>query len=78
MGTTTYKKYGIDFSNGLNDVRFFIDGSRVASSTTFNLSAITSGNNAQLTMQIQKASGTGVPALQVTRVAIAYQFADGV
>lgn len=75
--TTTYKKFLLDFTNGLADVRAYIDGSRVASGTTFNLSAITSGNNCQIIAQIQKTATTAVSALQLSQVQIQYVTADG-
>lgn len=79
-GTTlssTYKKCTIDFSNGLSDIRFFIDGARVAASTTFSLAAITAGQNVQLFTQLQKASGTGTPAVHISNIEIQYKTADG-
>lgn len=79
-GTTlasTYKKCSIDFSQGLSDVRFFVDGERVAASTTFDMSAITSGQNVQLMAQVSKASGTGTPAIQIARVEAQYKYAYG-
>lgn len=79
-GTTlasTYKKCSIDFSQGLSDVRFFVDGERVAASTTFDMSDVTSGQNVQLLAQVEKASGTGTPSLTIARVAVAYKYAYG-
>lgn len=75
--TSTYKKFLIDFTNGLADVRFFIDGARVAASTTFNMSGITSGQNVQIMAQLYKASGTNVPQFQLSQVGIQYSYADG-
>lgn len=66
--SSTYKKFTMDFQNGLADVRFFIDGDRVAASTTFNMSSITSGQNVQPIVQIQKASGTGVASVSIARI----------
>jgi hypothetical protein len=74
---TTYKKFGIDFTNGLSDVRAYIDGSRVAAGTTFNLSGLTAGNNFQLMAAAYKASGTTTPLFQISRVAIQYVTSDG-
>lgn len=73
----TLKKCSIDFSNGLSDARFFIDGDRVASATTFDVSKITAGQNVQLLAQLQKASGTGTPGVHVSNVEITYKTADG-
>lgn len=75
--TSTYKKFTIDFTHGLADVRAYIDGARVAASTTFNLSAITSGNNCQLMVQLQKTATTNVPQFQLSQVGIQYSYADG-
>ena len=40
-----YKTFLIDFSQGLSDVRFYIEGERVAASTTFTMAGATSGQN---------------------------------
>jgi len=66
--SSTFKKFVIDFSRGKADVRFFIDGLRVSSATTFDMSNYSSG--LQPIFELQKASGTGVPALTVTGVLI--------
>ena len=79
-GTTlasTYKKCIIDFENGLSDVRFFIDGERVASGTTFDMSSVTSGQNVQPMVQLQKASGTGTPSVTIAGINIVYSYAYG-
>jgi hypothetical protein len=79
-GTTlasVYKKCVIDFSQGLSDVRFFVDGERVAASTTFDMSNITAGQNVQPIIQIQKASGTGVGSVTLARFKAQYQYAYG-
>ena len=75
--STTYKKCTIDFSQGLADVRFFIDGSRVAASTTFDMSAVTSGQNVQPFVQLHKASGTGVAYVQIAKISAKYRCAYG-
>lgn len=70
-GTTlssTYKKFLIDFTQGLTDVRFYIDGARVASTTTFDMSAVSSGTNVQPFVQLHKASGTGVPSVTIAQI----------
>lgn len=79
-GTTlgsTYKKCSIDFSQGVGDVRFFVDGERVAASTLFDLSNISTGQNVQLFAQVEKASGTGVPSLTIARVEAVTRYAYG-
>ena len=64
-GTTlgdTYKKFVIDFQNS-SDVKFYIDGVRVASSTTFDMSNFTTG--LQPYVQIQKTADTNVDSVSV-------------
>ena len=75
--SSTYKKFAIDFEKGIGDVRFFIDGERVAASTTFDMSALTAGLNVQPFVQLQKASGTGVPSITIAAVNIVYNYAYG-
>lgn len=79
-GTTlssTYKKFLIDFSQGLSDIRFFIDGQRVAAGTTFSMASVAAGQNVQPIVQIQKASGTGVPAVTIAQFGINYRWSYG-
>lgn len=66
----TIKRFVIDFSNGTSDVRFFIDNERVASTTTFDMSNYTGG--LQPLVQLQKASGTGVPDVEIHKIKILY------
>lgn len=75
--SSTYKKFVIDFSNGLSDIRFFIDGERVAAATTFTLASITSGQNVQPFVQLHKASGTGVPAVTIAQFRAVQRYAYG-
>lgn len=63
-----YKRFEIDFSNGLSDVRFYIDGQPVGAGT-FSLAGVSAGQNVQPFFQLQKASGTGTPSLTIARVA---------
>jgi hypothetical protein len=74
---TTYKTLRIDFTNGLADVRFYVDGERVAAGTTFNMSGLTAGLNVQPFVQLQKASGTGVPTVTIKKFLIQYTEANG-
>lgn len=74
---STYKLLHIDFTRGLSDVRFFIDGEPVATGTTFDMSAVASGQNVQPIVQIQKASGTGTPAVTIAMLEIQYRYAYG-
>jgi hypothetical protein len=58
-GTTlaaTYKRFVIDFSAGLSDVKFYVDGIRVAAATKFDMSNAT--GSVQPFIQLQKASST--------------------
>ena len=79
-GTTlaaVYKKFVISFESGISDVRFFVDGERVAQATTFDMSALSAGLNVQPIVQIQKASGTGVPSVTIAMINIVYNYAYG-
>jgi hypothetical protein len=64
------KKFVIDFSKGVSDVRFFIDDTRVASGTTFSMAGYTAG--LQPYFQLQKASGASVPAVTIEGVKVTY------
>lgn len=75
--SSTYKTFVIDFGRGLSDVRFFIEGEPVATGTTFNMSSVTSGQNVQPIVQIQKASGTGTPAVTIALIEAQYRYAYG-
>lgn len=64
--SSTVKMLEIRFKEtalGTQDVRFFVDSERVTTGTTFNMAAAT--GNVQPFIQLQKASGTGVPAVTV-------------
>lgn len=74
---SVYKALRIDFQNGLSDVRFFIDGAPVATSTTFSLASVTSGQNVQPIIQIQKASGTGVASVTIAAISAQFKYAYG-
>jgi hypothetical protein len=74
---TTYKRFLVDFSQGLADVRFYIDGSRVAKGTTFNMSAAAAGQNVQPMVMLQKSGGTGVPAVTLAQFGITYKWTYG-
>lgn len=75
IGVDTFKRYMIDFSQGLSDIRFYIDGQPVGSET-FSLANASASQCVQLIFQIQKASGTGVPILTIRDVEIDYITAD--
>lgn len=65
--STTYKRFVIDFSNK-KDVKFYIDGIRVATSTTFDMSGYTSG--LQPLIQIQKTSSANTDAITIDYVKV--------
>jgi hypothetical protein len=72
-----YKKLQMDFTNGIADVRFYVDGARVAAGTTFDMSALTAGLNVQPFVQLHKASGTGVPSVTLAQFGVQYEWAYG-
>jgi hypothetical protein len=65
--STTYKRFAINFRNK-KDVKFYIDGVRVAQSTTFDMSAYTSG--LQPLIQLQKTSSTNADAITIDYVRV--------
>lgn len=65
---TTYKRFVIDFMGGKSDVKFYIDGVRVAQSTTLNMSAYTGGF--QPLIQLQKAANTNADVCRIDYVKI--------
>ena len=70
-GTTlvaTYKKFVIDFTGGKSNVKFYVDGSRVAASTTFDMSAYSSG--LQPYVQIQKTADTNTDSVVIDYIKI--------
>lgn len=75
--STTYKTFEINFMSGVDNVKFYIDGERVADGTTFDMSDLTAGLNVQPFVQLQKASGTGVPEITIKKFLIQYTEASG-
>ena len=65
---TVYKKFYIDFAGGKSNVKFYIDGVRVASSTTFSLAGFSA--SFQPFFQIQKTANTNVDAITIDYVAV--------
>jgi hypothetical protein len=65
---TTFKEFIIDFSGGKSNVKFYIDGVRVATSTTFDMSNYSS--NLQPLIQLQKAANTNVDSVSIDYVRI--------
>jgi len=65
---TSYKEFVIDFTGGKSNVKFYIDGIRVAAATTFDMSGYSSG--LQPIIQLQKAANTNVDAVSIDYVEI--------
>ena len=65
---TTYKEFVIDFTGGKSDVKFYIDGARVAATQTFDVSAYSGGF--QPLIQLQKAANTNADVCKVDYVKI--------
>ncbi len=63
-----YKDFLISFTEGTDDVRFFIDGVPVATATTFDMSGYAS--SLQLFFQLQKESDNGTDGATIDRVSI--------
>lgn len=63
-----YKKFVIDFTQGTSDVRFYIDGKRVAASTTFDMSNYT--GSLQPFVQLQKTADTNTDGLTIDYFAV--------
>jgi hypothetical protein len=64
----TYKEFVIDFTGGKSDVKFYIDGARVASTTTFSMAAAT--GSLQPFVQISKTASTNVNSVTVDYVSV--------
>lgn len=65
---TTFKQFVIDFTGGKSNVKFYIDGQRVAASTTFDMSGYALG--LQPIVQIQKAANTNVNGVVIDYIKI--------
>lgn len=74
--SSTLKKFTIDLSKGLSDIRVFFDGDPVATAQTFSMSGLASTDAAQVFIQLQKASGTGTPSVTIRDIAYELQVAD--
>lgn len=68
------KRLRISFERGLSDVRFYVDGERVADGTTFDMSGVSATQGVQPFVQLNKASGTGTPAVTIRRVSYDYNY----
>ena len=66
----TYDIYRIDFTD-LSDVKFFINGNRVATATTFDMSNLTTAEKQmQPYFSLDKANGTGLGDMKIDYVKI--------
>lgn len=65
---TTYKRFVIDFAGGKSDVKFYVDGARVAASTTFDMSNYSAGF--QPYVQIQKTADTNTDSVVIDYIKI--------
>jgi hypothetical protein len=65
---TTFKRFVIDFTGGKSNVKFYIDGQRVAASQTFDMSAYSSG--LQPIIQLSKTANTNADSVVVDYVKI--------
>lgn len=65
---TTFKRFVIDFTGGKSNVRFFIDGQRVATATTFDMSNYSGG--LQPIIQLQKAANVNADTCTIDYVKI--------
>lgn len=72
--SSTTRRLKVDFRNGLDDVRFYVDGSRRSSANTFNMEAAADPTNLQPFLQLQKASGTGTPSVTIRSCTIVYRY----
>lgn len=72
-----YLNFRIEFTEGLSRLRYYADGQRVADGTGFSLAAY-SGSFLQPFVQLQKASGTGVPSVTIAEYGHQFGYALGV
>jgi hypothetical protein len=68
VNPNTYRRYTISFSKGTNDVRFYIDGVRVAASQVFNMSSYT--GSLQPNIQMFKSANANQNTLQVDYIQV--------
>lgn len=66
--TNAYKKFVISFAGGKSDVKFYIDGARVAASTTFDMSNYSAGF--QPYVQIQKTADANTDSVVIDYIKI--------
>lgn len=73
----TFKRFEINFTYGLQDVRFLINGQQVATATKFDMSRADAGQRVQPYIQLQKASGATTPSATIRRFKATYDWAYG-
>lgn len=66
--STTYKRFLIDFTGGKSNVKFYVDGQRVAASTVFDMSNFSTG--LQPYIQLQKTASANTDSVVVDYVEI--------
>lgn len=66
--TNVYQKFVISFAGGKSDVKFYVDGARVAASTTFDMSNYSAGF--QPYVQIQKTADTNTDSVVIDYIKI--------
>lgn len=74
---STFKKFSFNFDRGIGDVLAYIDGVRVGSGVSLNLGNVSASQGVQPFVQLQKASGTGVPSVVIREVSAQYRYAVG-
>ena len=65
---TVYKRFVIDFSGGKSNVKFYVDGIRVAASTVFTMAGYTA--SLQPFFQIQKAANANVDGITIDYIRV--------
>lgn len=68
---TSFRRFVISFAYGKSDVRFFIDGDRVASATKFDMSNFTT--QFQPFVQLQKTASTNVDSVTIDYVGVRFR-----
>lgn len=74
--TTVNQKFVIDFSGGLANIRFAINGQPVATQQVFTMAAASATQSLQLFFQLGKGAGVAQPSLTIREVKIEGIYAD--
>lgn len=72
---STYKKFLLDFTRGLADVRPYIDGQPVNLAAPLDMSRLAAGLCVQPWLQLQKAASTGIASVTARQFGIQYELA---